>query len=773
MVNVTTSYPDFSAGEISPKLYGRFDLAAYYNGGRKVENFITQVTGPAFFRTGTVFASVTKGNNPAFLHIFAITDALSFVLEFTNNTIRFYRNNGIVESSPGVAYEVTTPYLTSQLKELKFAQNGVDLYITHPSHPPKKLTYISATNWTFANHAAIVKDKSNFQIMSAITNANPAVVTYTGADTFANGDTVYIAGAGGMTQLNDKEFTIANLNTGANTFELVGIDSTGYGTYIASTGTVQKVTSNSASFIAVGEYPSAVTFYEQRLIYGGSTNKPQTLYFSRSGETSDFTIGTEVDDGIIYTVAGDGNTIKWLRGTSKFLAIGTFGDVLQATGGIDGVITTTSISIKPTNSFGVADINPIGKGSQVFFVQRNKLILRSFEFDFQQDSYVPVDRNTIADHITVSGITQIAYQEGRPNIVWATKNNGTLIGMTIEDAESVSGWHRHSTDGEVTSIISTPRTNNYNQLWLCVKRTIEGVETYFIEYLNDPVIFPRREDYIENSKAQDDSIYANLMFEAQKDYIHVDCSLSYYGNMSAFTIAPSVTTGSGTFTASGSTFSINDIGREIWRKSVTGMETGRGVITGYTSATVVNMTVLETFNSTSAIPAGEWYFTSDNLTGLDHLEGKIVTVVADGGQHTQQVVTDGEIPLDRQASVVHVGLGYKAYLETTDIEGGGTNGPVQTKRKTIGEIGVRFLDTLYAKTGTGYYNLTQIEMRTASMRMDRPPLPYTGDDNVKNLNAPVSDREAGWARSQRVIICQDQPFPCNIQLVIPYASVSN
>lgn len=69
--------------------------------------------------------------------------------------------------------------------------------------------------------------------ISGITQANPAVVTYVGADDWANGDLVYIYGVTGMTQVNGRVFTIANLNTGANTFELSGVDSTGYGAYSA------------------------------------------------------------------------------------------------------------------------------------------------------------------------------------------------------------------------------------------------------------------------------------------------------------------------------------------------------------------------------------------------------------------------------------------------------------------------------------------------------------------------------------------------------------
>ncbi len=763
MAGAEVSYPDFSAGEISPRMYGRFDVKVYYSGARRVENFISQVVGPAHFRTGTVYAAKTANNRKAFLWVFKFTDALSFILEFTEGKIRFYRNNGRVTEAG--------------------------------------------------------------QAILGITNANPAVVTYNGSDNYSNGDSIIITNVEGMTELNGLEFVVENLNAGANTFELSGVNSTSYGAYTDG-GTIEVITEVTTPYLenelfelkfaqkgvdlyithpnhnprkltytsptswalsshsptgltlSAGNYPSAVAFYEQRLVYGGSSNSPQTLWFSKSGDIDDFTTGTDADDGIVYTIAGDGNTIRSLAGTDKFLAILTFSDILKATGGIEDVITPTSISIKPSNAYGCANINTIGRNNELFYMQRNNLILRSFEYDFQSDGYMAVDRNTVSDHITNSGVTQIAFQEGRPNILWAVKTNGDAIGMTVEQQEDISGWHRHNTHGEFISMCATPRASSYDQLWCCVKRNIDGQDCYYIEYFSDEVTHARRDDYLTGDEDADDQQWQNLIFESGKQYIHIDCSLTYDGSNinlnKGITITPSAITGTGvTFTTNEFIFSASDVGRQIWRKSVTGLETGRAEITGYTSPAVVTCTILEDFDSTNLIPAGEWYLTADEVFGLDHLEGETVTIVADGGQHPTAVVTNGSVALDGQASVVHVGLPYVGYLETNDLEGGGTTGPAQTKKKSVHRVGVRFMDTLYAKFGTGYYSLRTIEQRTSFMQMDRPPLLFTGDLVETYANDKVSKYEAGWKREKRIVICQDQPYPCNVQLIIPYVETSN
>ena len=762
MVDVTVSYPDFSAGEISPKMYGRFDIAAFFNGGRRVENFITQVGGMASYRTGTVYAAKTKGNAIAFLQTFKYSDSISFILEFTDSAVRFYNDAGQIRQAS--------------------------------------------------------------QVISAATKANPCVVTYVGADTYGNGDPVFISGVVGMTELNDIEYTVANVNTGANTFELSGVNSTAYTTYVsggiveeivqvvtpfaaadlfqlkfAQAGAVmyiahpsynpQTLTYSTATSWAMANHsptgltltannrPSAVGFYEQRLIYAGSNNNPNTLLFSKPANFGDFTVGTAVTDGISYTIAGGLNKIAWLTGTSTFLTIGGFADLYQATGGQEQVITVNSVSIKPTNSFGVADIMPISKGRQIIYMQSNKLILRSFEYDLATNAYRPVDRNTIADHITSSGINQIAHQEGRPNIVWAVKKNGILIGMTIEDSESITGWHRHTTDGLIKSVATKSRVAQYEQLWQCVTRTINGVATNYIEYYSDIVNYPRREDYVTGVEAEDLSIYQNLLFESQKDYIHLDSSVSYYGDKlgesAGATLTPSATTGTAiNFTASTAIFDAAMVGRELWRFSTDGLKTGRAEITGYTSATVVVCTITESFNAVTTIPAGEWYLTAGTFGGLKHLEGKLVSVVADGGQHTKQTVVNGSITLDRQASVVHVGLPYIGYLETNDLESAGQTGTSQTKKKNIFAVGFRFVDTLFAKYGTNYYKLNRINMRDSTMRMDRPPLMFTGDTRETYANESPDRREGGWSREKRVVVSQEEPYPCNLQLIIPYVSIS-
>jgi len=150
-----------------------------------------------------------------------------------------------------------------------------------------------------------------------------------------------------------------------------------------------------------------VGFYDRRLFYGGSTNEPNTLFGSNAGNLDDFTLQIdlspgaqpEANEGIEYQIYGAAK-IEWLAGTDKFLTIGATNDVLFATSGIDNIVTPSSLAIKPTNSYGVDDVNPIGRGSLLYYLQGDKSTMRSFEYSLEQDRYVPVNRNEISEHLT-------------------------------------------------------------------------------------------------------------------------------------------------------------------------------------------------------------------------------------------------------------------------------------------------------------------------------------------------------------------------------------
>lgn len=746
------------------------------------------ITGVTQADPGVVIATAhgySNGEEVFILGIVGMTELngkFFLVNNVTANTFELQDQDGVdIDTSAFTAYssggtaekvfELVVPYAEADLLQLKYNQNADTMYITHPDYEIRKLTRTDHDAWTIAK---FTRTNDPFtQVITAATQANPCQVAVT-AHGLSTGDQIHIEGVVGMTELNGLDYTITFVN--ANNFTLDGIDSTAFGAYVSG-----------GYIFQLGDMPRSVSFYEGRLGYGGTTIRPESFWLSRGPEDTgaprydDFTTGTDADHAVIFTLApvqGKVDSFRWLTGNTKYLLAGTFGGVTKITGSRDDEpIAPDSITVKPVDDKGCADTVPISQGGIILYIQRGKLIIRSFEFDVLADNFVSVDRNLPAEHMTLSGIIQIAFQTGQPDILWGTRTDGELIGLTFKSREDVSGWHRHLlggthnndagidvTHGRVLSVGSLPRENNEDQVWVIVEREIDGVTRRFVEYFSDVVTFDPKEKFFtgENNLITDTNKFLNLTYEKQKEYICVDSALTFDGSArgtaASATITPGALTGTGiTFTASASVFTAADVGNEIWRKYVDGTEDGRAEITAFVSATEVTCTILKDFTKLTAIPAGEWFLTASSISGLDHLEGETVVIVTDGRPHPDRTVASGAIALQFEASVVHVGLKYVGILQTQNLEFGGLNGPAQAKLRNIVDLNLRLLSSLGLKFGTSLYRLESIINWVNTNITSRPNPVFTGIKNLKNFDV--------WDSEKFVYIVQDLPLPASIQLI--------
>lgn len=717
---------------------------------------------------------MTEVNNLEFTVANVDTGANTFELSgIDSSSYTAYSSGGSVAE----IVEVTTPYTESQLFEMDYEQTINDMYITHSSHQPRKLTRSSHTSWTISTFQIISNPfgttKATGQSLTGATQANPVVVTYSGSDTYANGDTVYISGVVGMTQLNDKNFTVANVDTGANTFELQGVDGTAFTAY-SSGGTVEEYTDFS--------WPALVTTFEQRLLYGASDTYPARFWGSQGGRDSydNFITGTGATDAFVYQIPS-GNRLRWMVGTEDFLAIGTAGQEFKASGGgQDDAITPTNVSAKPPSFYGSAAIKPIRLDSHILYIQRDGMTTRSFEFDAIQDGYTSINRNLTNDQITrgrygkPNGLKQIAYQSGFPNISWGIRKDGLLVGLTFEPREQVNGWHKHVAGGTLTSgknskpeygsVASLPREDNSDQLYVTVKRTINGSTVRYIEYFADQPNIPHPLDYYtgQDNKETDMEAYLQDLWEAQKRLHYVDCGLVYDGSVYATqNLTLSAVTGDGiTITAAGSLFDSSMEGKEIW-----GFDGGRAKIITVNSGTEVEANVTVDFPSVS-ISSGEWYLTTQTVGGAQHLIGQSVVALADGGVVEELTIDeDGNCDTGGQHSYIAIGLLYIGILKGMGIEGGGDNGAAQTKKKSMSQLGMKLMDSLGGKIGTDIYRLQRIKYRSTADKTDRPPPLFTG---VKVENMPDD-----WDEEKNVYVVQDKPLPFNLLLAAPYLTTND
>lgn len=140
--------PSFAAGEIAPSLWGRVDLQKYQVGLKLCSNFIIQPHGGVTRRPGTRFITIAKGACRLVPFIYNSRD--SYVLEFSDKTVRFFKNGSPVKTADGSVYELQTPYGAENLHSLKFAQSADTLFIAHRSFPPAKIVRYADARWQWS-----------------------------------------------------------------------------------------------------------------------------------------------------------------------------------------------------------------------------------------------------------------------------------------------------------------------------------------------------------------------------------------------------------------------------------------------------------------------------------------------------------------------------------------------------------------------------------------------------------------------------------------------
>lgn len=151
MPKLDTLQTNFTAGEMSPRLKGRVDIARYQNGAEIVENGVPVVHGGVDRRDGTRFCAAAKLNEDrgAIVVPYVYNTDQSFALEFGHQYIRFFTSTGAVILNAGLApLELASPYTRDQLAALTFTQKADTLLVFHPNVPTQRLRRLSATSWS-------------------------------------------------------------------------------------------------------------------------------------------------------------------------------------------------------------------------------------------------------------------------------------------------------------------------------------------------------------------------------------------------------------------------------------------------------------------------------------------------------------------------------------------------------------------------------------------------------------------------------------------------
>jgi len=647
---------------------------------------------------------------------------------------------------------------------------------------------------------------STTRTITGITKANPAVVTAT-SHGFSNGDEVHIAGIVGMTELNGRRFRAQNVTT--HTFELEDENSSTYTTY-SSGGTANQTfvrVTNSATtkkntvawtavagalkyavyresngifgligetelvsfadeniepdvsitppkarnpFRTAGNYPGTASYYEQRRAFGGSTNKPDTTEYSQVGNQANMSRSSPLQESDAFAATLTARQVNEIRHfvPGNDLLVLTSGSEWRVNSGGDAGFSATSVKQKPQSFWGASHDIPIVSGNTTLFVEESRAKVRSLGYSLQIDGYTGTDLNLLSNHLLYdTTVADWAFARSPDSIVHIARSDGKALALTFQQEQEVIAWTRWDTLGkfERVAVIKHADGEREDQVYFVVKRKINGQTVRYIEKLHSRI------------------------FSDVRDCFFVDCGLSLDSPVAITGITsadPVVVTAVAHGFSNGDEVDIFDVEWEpefddLDNESQPDQLNGRRYI-------VANKTT-DTFELTTSagdvdgtafaayVEGGTVRKAVLTVSGIDHLEGREVSILADGNVVSGKTVTDGAVTLPRKASRVHLGLKYISDLETLNIEVAGA-ATLQGQPKKVNAVTVRFEKSRGLFIGPTFERLTEMKQRQFEAMGD-PTAFLTGDKKVTI--------ESDWNTNGRICLRQRYPLPMSVLAIIP------
>ena len=238
-------------------------------------------------------------------------------------------------------------------------------------------------------------------------------------------------------------------------------------------------------------YPSAVTFFEERVVYGFSNSDQQDIWLSETGKFEDFEAGINDADSFALTLP-TANRGKWL-GSLGTLAAGDGGLEWRIKSPLDEALTPKNWDMKKQTAYGSANIQVVEVGSVLLFIDSVGRKVREFVFSENQQKYVAPDLTALAEHITFSGIVCVAHQKNPDSMLWCVLDNGDLITLSYEREQNVIAWAKHPMDGLVQSVAVIPASGE-DEIWISIVRAVDGDNKVYIEQFQSRHLDIRKEN---------------------------------------------------------------------------------------------------------------------------------------------------------------------------------------------------------------------------------------------------------------------------------------
>lgn len=675
MADARVTQASFTAGEISPELYSRRDLAKYQVGARLIENFYVLPYGGVQNRPGLRFMSEVKDSTKTVrLNKFEAAGDQAFLMEMGDEYFRYYYRGGIVLDGPDPS-ETVTPYVEEDLYKIYTAQSNDVMTITAVGYTVQELSNTSAGVWEIetvdfapgitAPGGVSVNTHFDLDDYDDIGNdKNPEPSKYRVSSVTDEGEesTPSSPEESGNNVLGfQRNWNTVSWNARANaeTYNVYKAQNGVYG-YIGytddlafkDTGFLPDLTRGIIKgrnpFNTVNKRPAICGFCQQRRVFANTINKPQSIWMSVAGNFSSMQISIPArdDDSIEFALAANKKQdIFHMLSVDTGLVVFTRSGEWVVTGREGDVITPSSIMPRPQSSYGAHQyIQPLVAGEQILFVPSSARLVYEMEYSIAVDRYKAVNLALLSNHL-FRGREIVSWDFAeRPNgIIWCVMSDGEILSLTYLKDHDVWGWARHTTNGTALDVCVVPE-DGYDTPYFVVERVNSDGVKKFIEYL------PQRD------------------FEDVEDCFFVDSGLSYSNSDSVTVTATRVITDLDL--SPGDLILIKGLSfTDIEGEEINSAD-GRYVIvsedTGFEVEDEDGNPVTFDITGTMATDAVV-YKAASTISGMDHLEGRTVVALADGNVIEELVVEDGEVTLEDRYFRVSIGLPYASTFMSLDI----------------------------------------------------------------------------------------------------------
>lgn len=485
----------FTRGEFTPLAHARQDIDTYLQGAARVKNYTVLKFGGLRRRSGTIFRAPTKfQDKPARFFEYVYSNEQAYLLEFGDFYVRFWSPAGLVLSS-GVPYEIVTPYSAAEAQELQAVAVNDVIFIAHRNQKPRLLSRFADTNWTLTD--CDFRDGPYLPI-----NENrAAVVTVTGSPT--TGATVTFTWASGVDLTSNDvgravrvQFSgrwvwgyILTVPTSLSMTVSIqgGVDADGSVAAVASGATSRSWRLAAISPNHPSLRPGVVEVSNGRVVWGRTEAQPRGVFLSMSDYTNRYSPsdqdGTVADNHgfVLDILTGGADPILWIKGAYS-LQVASASGIRTVSASNGDALSPRNVTVRLEVNSGASDCLPIQIGADTLFAGRSGNRLHDMVYDYQVRSLTAPVISLLSEHLLRSGIKQLAYQDSPDSVLWSRTTDGGLRGTTFEKFEKVIGFHDHALGGFVEQIARLPNGNN-DELWLIVRRTINGNTVRYVETL--------------------------------------------------------------------------------------------------------------------------------------------------------------------------------------------------------------------------------------------------------------------------------------------------